>query len=315
VASPTVLNSAYQDVMLWNGQFGNSAAGSVNAGIAPSLLMTPDTPKAENGRQLQGLETQAIAGIGVHRLQVEPGSVIQTVPAYRALWRAAYGEQSTDVVMDAGKAIAAYERSVLANNSPFQLWLRGDNSALSKVELQGAELFFGKAGCVGCHQGPALSSAQQATADEMFYATGFADLDTSDMRIHGSVNDATSKGRGGFTNNPDDDYRFKIPQLYNLADTTVFGHGASFDSIRAVVEYKNAAMAQSAAAESALDSRFRPLALFDAEIDHLTAFLSSALRDPGLARYEPETVPSGACVTVDAFSLMPDARCSDDGQS
>lgn len=309
VASPTVLNSAYQDVMLWNGQFGNGATGSVNSGIAESLLMTPGTPKAENSRQLEGLETQAIAGIGVHRLQVEPGSVIQTMPGYRELWRAAYADQSTDVLMDAGKAIAAYERSLLANRSPFQLWLRGDNNALSRVELQGAELFFGKAGCVACHQGPALGSAPLATENEMFFAIGFADFDTSDVRIHGSVDEATSKGRGGFTRNPDDNYRFKIPQLYNLADTAVFGHGGSFNSIREVVEYKNAGMAQSATAESALDSRFRPLALLAAEIDKLTAFLSTALRDPDLVRYEPEAVPSGACVTVDAFDLMPGARC------
>ena len=45
VTSPTVLNVAYQDVMLWNGALGNSTNGIINAGIDPDRLMTEGTPK------------------------------------------------------------------------------------------------------------------------------------------------------------------------------------------------------------------------------------------------------------------------------
>jgi len=309
LTSPTVLNTAYQDVMLWNGQFGNAVNSSVNAGIADDILMTPDTPKAENSRFLAGLEIQAIAGLKVHRLEVEPDTVVQT-DAYKSLWQAAYPTPSMDVREDAGKAIAAYERTVLANRSPFQRWLRGDENAMAETEMRGAKLFFGKADCVACHRGPGLSSEAGASADQLFHAVGFADFDTSDPRVHGNVEEAVSKGRGGFTNNAQDDFKFKIPQLYNLADTTVFGHGASFDSIRAVVEYKNAGIPQNPLAQASLDPRFVALGLSDNEVDDLTAFLTNALRDPDLARYVPAAVPSGACVTVDAFDAIADIRCT-----
>ena len=60
VTSPTVLNVAYQDVMLWNGALGNSSNGIINVGIDPDRLMTEGTPKKAN-EGLSGIETQAIA--------------------------------------------------------------------------------------------------------------------------------------------------------------------------------------------------------------------------------------------------------------
>lgn len=89
-----------------------------------------------------------------------------------------------------------------------------------------------------------------------------------------------------------------MPTLYNLADTNVFGHGGSFSSIRAVVQYKNAASSQKDIPASALDQRFVPLGLSDQEVNDLVVFLQSALHDPNLKRYVPESLPSGNCITV-----------------
>lgn len=311
VASPTILNIAYQSVVLWNGQFGNEPGASVNSGLPLETLATAGTPKEENLRQLSGIETQAIAGQGVHRLKVDNDTPLQTNNAYRRLWRDAWHDDadSGDVTGNAGKAIAAFERTVLANRAPFQKWLRGDEAAMSNAELRGAELFFNKAGCFSCHRGPAFSSEFGVGEDEMFFAVGFRDFDVSDSRIHGSVSEATSKGRGGFTGNSSYDYKFKIPQLYNLADTSVFGHGASFRSIREVIEYKNRAIPQSAAARGNLDSRFIPLGLTSDELSDLELFLTVSLYDPDLNRYQPENVPSGECVIVDPLQFSSDGLC------
>jgi cytochrome c peroxidase len=295
VTSPAVLNAAFQEVMLWNGQFGNVSGGTINAGLAEDVLATPETPKAENARGLAGLEIQAIAGTGVHRLSMTDDSILQTNEEYVALFQAAYPDGSTDVLSDASKAIAAYERTILANQAPFQSYLKGDYSALSVEEVRGATLFFGDAGCSDCHRGPALSSEIGATEDEMFFAIGFSDFDPNDPQIQGTVNDATARGRGGFTGEEADNYKFKVPQLYNLADAPVFGHGASFRSIRDVVVYKNAAVPQKILPVGTLDSRFVPLGLSDEDIDAITAFLTTSLRDPNLSRYTPATLPSGNC--------------------
>ena len=309
VASPTILNSAYQDVMLWNGQFGNSE-DSVNQGIDEDRLLTPGTPKQANARGLSGLETQAVAGLGVHRLSVGPNSPLQTNPAYIALFEAAYPDGSDDILADAAKAIAAYERIVLASEAPFQRWLRGDIFAMSEEALRGANLFFGKAGCAACHQGAALSSAPGASANEVFFAVGFGDFNLADPQIHGEVSDADKRGRGGFTGEPNDDYKFKIPGLYNLTDTNVLGHGASFKSVREVIEYKNAAVPQQPAATANLDARFKPLGLSDAEIGALVSFLTEGLVDSNLARYVPDALPTGKCFPVADLQARQDLGCN-----
>jgi cytochrome c peroxidase len=308
LASPTAMNTAYQDVMLWNGQFGNSAYSSINLGIDPSRLMTPGTPKEANINPLPGVEIQAIAGLGVHRLNVVGNSVLQTNPRYRKLFEAAYPAGSDDEHIDAAKAIAAYERILLPSAAPFQRWLKGEPNVMSESELRGAVLFFGEAGCAACHRGPALSSEVGANADEVFMSIGMADFDMTRPDMHGVVTDADSRGRGGFTGNAADNHKFKIPQLYNLADANIMGHGSSFTSIRDVVLYKNEAIAQNPDATN-LDERFIPLGLSDAQITDLTAFLTDALRDPDMIRYVPRQVPSGQCFPVADDLSMDDLGC------
>ena len=292
LASPTAMNTAYQEVMLWNGQFGNAVDGIVNIGIDESILSTPETPKANNARQWSGLEVQAVAGLGVHRLNVGEGSLLDTLPEYQELVLEIGGD---DLLVTAAQSIAAFERTILSNEAPFQKWLRGDEDALSENELKGAQVFFGKGDCSGCHQGPALSSAQYATKEQMFMAVGFGDLDMTNTVV-GAIKDAVRKGRGGFTEDEFEDYQYKIPPLYNLTDSKFMGHGASFASVREVVEYKNAGVAQADIPEGKLDYRFRPLGLTAEEIDYLVTFLEVSLYDDNLDRYVPTSLPSGQCV-------------------
>ena len=306
VTSPTVLNVAYQDVMLWNGALGNASNGIINIGIDPDRLMTEGTPKEANREGLSGIETQAIAGTGVHRILGFPPELEDT--DYYQMLLDAFPEFSRDELNKSStRAIAAFERTVLANKAPFQMWLRGDETAMSDKEIRGAEVFFGDGNCTGCHQGPALSSPVGATADQVFFAVGFSDLDTND--IIGEVPEGVRLGRGGLTGDPADNYKFKIPQLYNLADINVFGHGGSFSSVREVVEYKNAGVAQNDASTTNLDYRFAPLNLSSTQIDDLVEFLEVSLRDPDLMRYEPMSLPSGLCVINNDSTSRADLGC------
>lgn len=61
---------------------------------------------------------------------------------------------------------------------------------------------------------------------------------------------------------------------------------------------------------SNLDQRFVPLGLSVQDISQLTAFLTTGLHDPNLERYEPEYVPSGSCITVDAQDGLVEYRCN-----
>ncbi|MCG8330809.1 MAG: hypothetical protein MI974_24145 [Chitinophagales bacterium] len=288
IRSPTTLNTAYQIVMLWNGQFG---ARGPNVGTEASW--SPGTPKAVNELGYHGIETQAIAGLDVHRLVTDETDVSQELAYYKPMYDDAFSDwpESTRYGREAsGLAIAAYERTLLANQAPFQRWLDGAYDAMSDIEKEGALLFFGKANCVNCHTGPALNSME-------FNAIGMKDLFDCDAPVFKVPVDAVENlGRGGFTNQPEDMFKFKVPQLYNLKDSPFYGHGATMTSIREVIEYKNLGVAENPDVPAdRLDEEFVPLGLSVSELDALTAFLESALYDPNLSRYEPDELPSGQC--------------------
>lgn len=286
IRTPSAMNGAYQTVMLWNGQF-----GATGPNMGTQAAWTAGTPKETNFLGFEGLEIQAIAGMKVHRQSID--TAMLRAMGYLPLFDAAYptvpkSERYTRT--QAGLAIAAYERTLLANQAPFQRWLRGETQAMSDIEKAGALLFFGKAKCVDCHTGPALNSMT-------FHALGMNNLyDCPDPVFNTPASDPAHLGRGGFTGKAEDMHKFKTPQLYNMADSPFLGHGSSFNTIRKVVEYKNLAIPQnSQVPTSQLARQFVPLNLTNEEIDALTAFLSTALRDPNLKRYEPTSLPSGQC--------------------
>lgn len=316
VTSPTALNAAYQDVMLWDGSLGNTNGG-INS-IAAKLYEVGPPDLHVNAFGLSGLETQVLAGTRVHRLRFDKGSILQTNNQYRRLYNKAYPDDHTGYIpaessatpeaLGAAKAIAAYERTLLANRAPFQQWLRGKEWAMSKRQLKGALLFFGKANCVSCHTGPALSSAVGASDDQIFFNVGFKNLNTNKKHIHGTVSEGVSRGRGNFTGNPNDDYKFKVTPLYNLKDTRVFGHGASFRTIRQLLRYKNRGKPQRRDTRN-LAAGFRPLNLSYRELGQLETFLKSALYDAYLHRYQPRNIPSGNCFPAADFKSALDLRC------
>ncbi|MEY2924211.1 MAG: hypothetical protein RLZZ337_759 [Bacteroidota bacterium] len=285
--SPSALNIAYQTNILWNGQFG---ANGLNVGTESHWKL--GTPIAVNHLGYDGVETQAIAGFDVHRLGTNI-DLLKKDP-YKSYFEKAFPQYgpvenlaTKKLVELIGLAIAAYERTLLADLAPYQQWLKGSQNALTENQKEGMRLFFDKAQCYQCHNGPALNSMQ-------FYVQGFEDLKGPD--ILGGNNQDANLGRGGFTKNSDDSYKFKVPQLYNLKDARFYGHGASFTSIQQVVEYMNNAVAENKnVPESMLENSFKPLQLTPKEIDQLVDFLTNGLYDAELQRYDPSFVPSGNC--------------------
>ncbi len=300
IRTPSILNSGYQKVTLWNGQFG---ATDLNTGTESQW--TTGTPKATNALGFEGLETQAIAGLEVHRLHID--STLLDQFGYRDYFDEAFAdvpaaERYTRTT--AGLAIAAYERTVLANRAPFQDWLAGRKDALSPAAKQGAIVFFGDGACASCHNGPSLASTS-------FHALGMSDLHDGPDAVFGVTdNQAAHKGRGGFTMRSDEMFAFKTPQLYNLTDSRFYGHGASLRSLREVVDYKAAAQPENARVPAErLSDQFVPLHLSEQQRDDLVTFLEEGLYDPDVHRYTPDALPSGLCFpNADALSRA-DMNC------
>jgi len=281
----SLINIAYVKNTSWNAQFG---AGLVNTGTEDRWGV--DDPGTQfNNLGFEGLETQNIAGIILHRMVFNEEVVAQN--GYTELFDLAFPDYPIGgryTTQTASFALSAYLRSVLANRAPLQEYLRGDRNALSEQEKEGALLFFGKARCYRCHSEPNLGSVQ-------FYAMGVNDL--ADVgAFNTDENDKKNFGRGAFTGLAEDDYKFKIPQLYNLKDASFFFHGSSKKSIREVVEYFNRGIPENPRIPlEKISPLLAPLDLTEKEMEDLTFFLENSLYDDQMDRYVPEAVLSGNC--------------------
>ena len=282
----SMLNAAYVTNGLWSGQFG---AGGINEG-------TEEFWKEENGTDINnlgygGLESQNIESFHLHRMVINKDVI--TDLGYLPYFESAFSdfpEEERYTEVTAGFAIAAYQRTLITNKAPFQDYLKGNRDALTEQEKRGAMLFFGDAKCATCHTSPSLNSMT-------FYAVGVKDLYQCEEGVFNAASDdPRNLGRGGFTENPEDMFKFKVPQLYNLKDTPFYFHGSSKTTLRDVVEYFNDAVPENVnIPASQIPPIFSPLGMSESEIDDLVSFLENGLRDPDLERYAPEYILSGNC--------------------
>ncbi len=291
----SVLNVAYVENTTWNGRFGSTG---VNVGTEDRWDLDPTLHVNEEG--FAALETQNIEGLEVHRMEITE-EVLDDY-GYRTYFDQAFAEDSDEErysKRNAAFAISAYLRTLLTNQSPFQDYLKGDKEALSEQEKRGALVFFSDAKCYHCHKEKNLGANE-------FYALGVNDLYQTGVAFNTSKEDVRNLGRGEYSGKAEDNHKFKIPQLYNLGDSPFYFHGSSKYSLKEVVEYFNEGIPENSDVPTEQVARqFKPLNLSDQQVEDLTVFLESGLRDPNLNRYVPERVLSGFCFpNNDLFSQI-----------
>jgi cytochrome c peroxidase len=156
----------------------------------------------------------------------------------------------TRVWVNAGKAIAAYERRLSCGSAPFDAWVQGDADALGRAAQRGAALFVGKAGCVTCHSGPYLS-------DEAFHNVGlrpavvavaFIDLNDAGAGAGLPLAKADPLNSSGTFSDGDDgrlppligpEYAgaFRTPRLRCVAKRPSFMHTGHVSNLEDVIEF------------------------------------------------------------------------------
>ena len=280
----SLINVAYVTNTFWNGQFGSTG---VNVGTESVWHDREDTER--NFLGFQGIETQNFEGLEAHRITVNKDLLDQY--GYTEMFDNVFPEiQRSERYnqMTASLAMSAYLRTILSNEAPFQRWLKGQSAAMSLPEKKGAVLFFSKARCYNCHYRPNLGSLE-------FHALGVNDMDQIPS-FNTSPDDRRNLGRGGFTGLEEDNYKFKVPQLYNLDDAPFFFHGASKRTLEEVIDYKIDAQSENPRVDQELlSNKFQELTLTEEERGYLLTFLKNGLRDPDLVRYKPYEVLSGLC--------------------
>ena len=138
---------------------------------------------------------------------------LNAIPGYVAQFRSVFGSAATRGSI--AKSLAAYERSLVSRNSPFDRYLAGDAGALSEEAKRGWELFRGDAGCIRCHNGPNFS-------DGRFYRLGTSFRD---------------QGRGAITKQRREFYAFRTPGLRDVSRTAPYMHDGSYETLFGVVEF------------------------------------------------------------------------------
>jgi cytochrome c peroxidase len=244
-----------------------------------------------DGREI-GLETQALGPL-VERTEMANPSIgavvarLAALPEYRDRFEAAFGAgPSPDRI---GQALAAYQRTLLSGDSPFDRWrYAGEAEALSPRAVEGFRLFTGRARCAECHT---IGERHALFTDGEFHDTGIGRRRAAarlapavpveiapgvtvavPRAIVDSVGDPepADLGRHEVTQDPADLYRVRTPGLRNVALTAPYMHDGSLRTLREVVEHYDAG-----AYGHARDPRLRPLGLTPAARDALIAFLES----------------------------------------
>ncbi|MPY26235.1 cytochrome-c peroxidase [Shewanella psychropiezotolerans] len=190
INSPTVLNAEYGLAQFWDGR-------------AKDLQEQAGGPIANPGEMGY-----------THELAV---STVKSMPAYQLRFEAIYGKDavSIDNITD---AIAEFEKTLVTPNSPFDLYLKGDMSAISAEAKSGYQLFKDK-GCTSCHNGPAVGGT-------MYMKMGL-------VKPFHTTNPA--EGRIAVTGKEADKFVFKVPTLRNIELTYPYFHdGATWTLEEAV---------------------------------------------------------------------------------
>lgn len=191
INSPTVLNSSLNVAQFWDGR------------------------AADLKEQAAGPIANPAEMAASHDLAVE---VLTSIPQYEAEFQTVFGSPGIDIDRIT-TAIAEFEKSLVTPGAPFDLWLGGDEDALTAAELQGYGLFK-QNGCIACHNGPAAGG-------NSFQKMGLvAPYETENEAI----------GLAGVTGNEADKYKFKVPTLRNVEMTYPYFHDGGSATLTEAVD-------------------------------------------------------------------------------
>ena len=305
--------------------FRNPAGANLPSGLENVLAaqaMFPVTSATEMAGQA-GENDQANAAVigdlaGPKGVWAIIAAKLQGIPEYVEMFEAAYPGQvfaAEDIsFFHAANAIAAFEAAVWRfDNSPYDRYLRHDNSAMSPSALRGMRVFNGKGGCANCHSGAFQT-------DNDFHAIAMPQIGPGKGNGDNGHEDF---GRERVTRFETDRFKFRTPSLRNVALTAPYGHAGAYDTLEAVVRHhldpvsslhnydQSQARLPSREDLDALDfivmdnedsrnaiaaaNELSPTSLSEQEFDDLLSFLN-ALTDPAaldLRHSAPGSVPSG----------------------
>ena len=199
--APTVWNAAFQSVQFWDGR-------------APTLEEQSKGPPANP------------IEMGMKDLDEAIGRM-RAIPGYRPYFEKAFGKGEVVTIDNAARAVAAYERTLITPNSPYDRYVRGDRKALMAQQVKGMETF-DTVGCTTCHSGPAFNGAASLPAGQGFFVKFPAFPGSAYDKRYNLTADS---GRFQVTGKEADRNMRRVPTLRNLTYTAPYFHNGSVTSL------------------------------------------------------------------------------------
>jgi cytochrome c peroxidase len=234
--SPTVINVAYQKFQFWDGR----------AKSLEDQALGPIQNPIEMNMPLDALVAK-----------------LNGISGYKEQFQKVFG---TDVTSEGiAKAIAAYERTILSGDAPYDKFKAGDTTALTEAAHRGMTLFFGKAKCVSCHAGPNFT-------DNGFHNIGVPGNDDGRSVI------SKAEGERG---------AFKTPTLREIAKSGPYMHDGSLKTIEEVIAH----YVKGGTQNPQLDEELYPLKLSPEETSDLVTFLKEGLSSSSYPAHAAPELP------------------------
>jgi cytochrome c peroxidase len=213
----------------------------------------------------KSLEEQAIAAlvggnmaVGKENLE-KKAAEIAAIEGYKKQFDAVFpGEGVTSATI--AKALSAYERTLVCDNTAYDRYAGGEDLALTREQKKGLDLFMGKAACVVCHAPPHFSTAYGGPAGT-YYNVGIGTKDKKEEEI--------DIGRAKISGQEVDWAAFKVPTLRNIPKSAPYFHDGSAATLEAAVRV----MAGGGIPNKHLSPLLVDRALSDEEVKQLVAFL------------------------------------------
>lgn len=274
--APTIINAAYFKSQFWDGREPSLERQSTQPFLNPVEMALPSHDPILK--------------------------IARTDPEYQKAFKAVFGKSGDGITMDeVTKAIAAFERTLIAGDSPFDRYYFGaDKTAMTPAQVRGFAVFLGEGRCVSCHT---IEQNHALFTDSRFHNIGiginqiqdevpklapaFLQAKAQGIDVDKAVlaDKKTSElGRFAVTSTIDELGAFKTPTLRNVAVTAPYMHDGSLKTLKEViVHYNNGGVNQKGERVNAyLSGGIRPLNLSEEQIDDLVAFME-ALTSPQYA--------------------------------
>jgi cytochrome c peroxidase len=198
--SPTVWNAAYYSVQFWDGR-------------APTLEEQAKGPITNPVEMAMGSHDEVVTRI-------------EKIKEYQEQFKKVFGGDKPVTIENMVKAIAAYERTLITPDSPYDRFKAGETKALSAAAQRGMKLVE-TVGCLACHSGPHFAGP------ELPMGTGFYQKFPmfEDEKLESTYKFKEDKGRYDVTKKDSDQHMFRVQSWRNIEHTSPYFHNGSVKSL------------------------------------------------------------------------------------